>query len=482
MSRRITSSLKPVSCEMAETANERKHKMRARNSCGIVLLVLTFLCSCNSPFANNIGRKGDFITAFGGKTLEPKYRDVHVSYGLDPKNERYLVHVPESYTGDVLYGLVVFIDAEEVVTEVPDGWASILDAHRMLFVAPENGGNDQDNDRRMGLAVLGALEMMKHYRIDPSRVYVAGYSGGARIAGKLGFYQSDIFHGTIQNCGADFYRQVPTVHATSWLSRTGQPYGTFEATDQEIAQAKRVRFVLVTGTNDFRRGNILDIFNGGFAKEGFKAKLFDVPGMQHTTSSGEILSAALDFIESAALGPDAVQAPQANPSFIPATGQTFYLDLDTAEGAFSQWRHDDLSGLCALHASIRVLRLRNDPKWLPGFTIWLQDKEVDYRRKRLGLQFWTKDRKAPLGVRIIQFDGPKPVGVQSSSTTVSLDATVQVEMVWLPPQSVTIRIGQNETHSLNVSWRIERIAITGSTGQMKIDPLVLGCIGKPNRR
>jgi hypothetical protein len=100
----------------------------------------------------------------------------------------------------------------------------------------------------------------------------------------------------------------------------------------------------------------------------------------------------------------------------------------------------------------------------------------------LGLQFWTKDRKAPLGVRIIQFDGPKPVGVQSSSTTVSLDATVQVEMVWLPPQSVTIRIGQNETHSLNVSWRIERIAITASTGQMKIDPLVLGCIGQSKPR
>ncbi len=460
---------------MAATANERKHKMRAGNSCGIALLVLTFLCSCSSPFANNIGRKGDFITAFGGKTLEPKYRDVHISYGLDPKNERYLVHVPQSYTGDVLYGLVVFIDAEEVVTEVPDEWASILDARRMLFVAPENGGNDQDNDRRMGLAVLGALEMMKHYRIDPSRVYVAGYSGGARIAGKLGFYQSDIFHGTIQNCGADFYRQVPTVHATSWLSRTGQPYGTFEATDQEIAQAKRVRFVLVTGTNDFRRGNILDIFNGGFAKEGFKAKLFDVPGMQHTTSSGEILSAALDFIES-------VQTPQAKPSFIPATGQTFYLDLDTAEGAFSQWRHDDLGGLCALHASIRLFRLRNDPKWRPTFGIWLEDNEVSYERKRMGLQFWAKDRKAPLDIRIIQFDGPKPIDIQTLSTTVGLDANIPVEMVWLRPQSVTIRIGQNETHRLNVPWKIEHIAVTASTGQMNIEPLVLGCVNKPNHR
>ena len=34
-------------------------------------------------------------------------------------------------------------------------------------------------------------------------------------------------------------------------------------------------------------------------KKDFKAKLFDVPGMQHTTCSGEILSTALDFIESA---------------------------------------------------------------------------------------------------------------------------------------------------------------------------------------
>ena len=297
-SRRVTSSLKPVSCEMPVMANGPKHKMSARSPWGIALLLLTFLCSCGSRPATNIGRKGDFITVFGGTMLRPKYRDPHISYSLDPGSESYFVHVPESYAGDVPYGLVVFIDADEIVSEVPVGWASVLDARQMLFVAPENGGNDQDSDRRMGLAVLGALEMMKRYRIDPSRVYVAGYSGGARMAGMLGFYQADVFHGTIQNCGADFYKQVPTVYATSWLSTTGQPYGTFQATEGEIAQAKRVRFALVTGTNDFRRGNILDIFNGGFAKEGFKAKLFDVPGMQHTTCSGEILSTALDFIES----------------------------------------------------------------------------------------------------------------------------------------------------------------------------------------
>jgi hypothetical protein len=74
-------------------------------------------------------------------------------------------------------------------------------------------------------------------------------------------------------------------------------HGTFSVSTDELAQAKRVRFALITGTDDFRRGNVLDIFNGGFFREGFKAKLFDVPGMGPTICGGEILSASLDFIE-----------------------------------------------------------------------------------------------------------------------------------------------------------------------------------------
>jgi predicted esterase len=151
----------------------------------------------------------------------------------------------------------------------------------------------------LGLAVLGALEMMKHYRIDPNRVYSAGFSGGARMAGMLGFYQADLFHGTIQNCGADFYKPVPVQAATSSADTAGKPYGLFDATANEIAGARGVRFALITGSRDFRHGNILDIFNGGFAAEGFKAKLFDVPGMPHDTADSQTLSAALDFIEQA---------------------------------------------------------------------------------------------------------------------------------------------------------------------------------------
>lgn len=117
------------------------------------------------------------------------------------------------------------------------------------------------------------------------------------MAGMLGFFQSDLFRGTIQNCGADFYQHVPQVDATSQLDTAGQPYGFFSATPDEIRGSRRVRFAVITGAEDFRRGNILDVFNGGFAKAGFQAKLFDVPGMSHDVADPSTLFSALDFLE-----------------------------------------------------------------------------------------------------------------------------------------------------------------------------------------
>jgi predicted esterase len=246
--------------------------------------------------ADNKPLTGAFTTIFGGGNLTPKHQDQNISYALDPSKERFVVYVPDNYTGATPFGLVVFT-APADIAGIPFGWESVLKARNLMFIAAENSGNDRERARRMGLAVLGALEMMKHYQIDPSRVYASGFSGGARVAGFLGFFQSDLFRGTIQNSGADFYRPVAKVYATSPTDTAGQPYGIFHATAAEVEAAKRVRFVLVTGSNDFRRGNILDVYYGGFAKSGIESKLLDVPGLGHDICDGQTFSAALDFIE-----------------------------------------------------------------------------------------------------------------------------------------------------------------------------------------
>jgi len=240
---------------------------------------------------------GAFNVVFKGGGLAPKHRNPNISYALDPNREQFFVYVPTNYTGSTPFGLVVFTDPGDNVEGVPAGWIGVLESRKLLFVAAHNAGNREVYARRMGLAVLGALEMMRHYRIDPARVYASGFSGGARIAGRLGFFQSDVFHGTIQNSGADFYRPVAKVYATSSTDTAGLPYGIFHASAAEVEAARRVRFVLITGSNDFRRGNILDVYYGGFAKSAIQSKLFDVPGLGHDTCDGETFLAALDFIE-----------------------------------------------------------------------------------------------------------------------------------------------------------------------------------------
>jgi hypothetical protein len=245
-----------------------------------------------------MSRRGDFLTSFGIGRVQIA-EDANVDYDLDPSVERFYVHVPDDYTGRADYGLMVFMYPGDRITEEPPGWTPVLDRRRLLFVAPQKAGNGQATSRRLGLAVLAAEAMMHRYWIDPKRVYVSGWSGGARIAGLLGFVQPDVFHGTVQSCGADFYLHVPRLYATS--DANGNSYGFFEANQSEIDHARHsVRFTFITGDNDFRRGNVLDVFNGGFARFGFQARLFDIPGMGHVPADGDALSAALGYVDAAA--------------------------------------------------------------------------------------------------------------------------------------------------------------------------------------
>jgi hypothetical protein len=242
---------------------------------------------------------GGFSQSFDGPPPALPLRSAHIQYNFDPAHERFFVHIPANYDGKHDFGLIVFIPADNAFTELPRGWDKVLADRKLLFIAPQAAGNDQPVDRRYGLAVLAADEMLVHYRVDPARTFAAGFSGGARIANDLGFYQSDVFRGTIQNCGADFHRPVPQTHPLSPDTPTGD-YGLIPASPQEIDNAKQnVRFALITGSRDFRHGNILDLYDG-YTDEGFAAKLFDVPDMPHTYCDADTLARAVAFIDASA--------------------------------------------------------------------------------------------------------------------------------------------------------------------------------------
>jgi hypothetical protein len=179
----------------------------------------------------------------------------------------------------------------------------------------------------------------------------------------------------------------------------------------------------------------------------------------------------------AALAQDTHQSHPPAQSFAPATGQTFYLDLDTAESAYSQWRHDDLGSLSAMRATIRVLRVRKAAKWDPAFSLWLQKTEAGQMRNRVELQLVAPHGKPPLLIRVVQFEGGKSVATESSNKTIGLNENLTVEIAWGTPHTATIKIGDSETHKVSIPWLIDSVGVSVSTGEMEVNPLVLGGVG-----
>ena len=121
---------------------------------------------------------------------------------VTPANEKFVVHVPPRMpTGG--YGVLVFVPAGKL-TAIPKGWQSVLDSYGVIFVGAQNSGNNTyDMSRRMPLAVIGAVNIAKRYKIDPARVFVAGMSGGSRVAMRLALGYPDLFAGGLLNAGSD---------------------------------------------------------------------------------------------------------------------------------------------------------------------------------------------------------------------------------------------------------------------------------------
>ena len=150
---------------------------------------------------------------------------------FDLAAEKFLVYVPPVKPTQG-YGLMVFVPPWQKA-QLPKRWGPVLDQFGMIFVSAARSGNDEDIiSRREPLAVLAALNVMAQYPVDPSRVFVGGMSGGARMALRLALAYPDLFHGALLNSGSDV---IGTIYEPclpppcSGNSRPGHDYSMSQA-------------------------------------------------------------------------------------------------------------------------------------------------------------------------------------------------------------------------------------------------------------
>ena len=165
-----------------------------------------------------------------------------------------------------LLPLVLFISPGDN----PSGFsafAATCRMHGVLMASPRGAGNRCPFPRRVNIVLDVLDDLRRRYPVDPDRTYLAGFSGGGRVACTIGFALPEMLGGIVSFCAAGDLRPE------SWLRHR---------------VIDRLSVALVTGETDFNRGEV-ERFRGPQLKElGIRAKVWVEPGAGHAVPAGPI--------------------------------------------------------------------------------------------------------------------------------------------------------------------------------------------------
>ena len=185
--------------------------------------------------------------------------------GYVSTEQTYRLVVPAKVTTKLL-PLVLFISPGDN----PSGFsafASTCGRNGVLMASPRGAGNRCPFPRRVNIVLDVLDDLRRRYPIDPDRTYLAGFSGGGRVACTIGFALPEMFGGIVSFCAAGDLRPE------SWLRH--------RVTD-------RLSVALVTGETDFNRGEV-ERFRGPQLKElGVRTRVWVEPGAGHTVPAGPV--------------------------------------------------------------------------------------------------------------------------------------------------------------------------------------------------
>lgn len=208
-------------------------------------------------------------------------------FDYDISKETFEAFVPPSYTGAEPFGLIVWVSAGPSGA-APQQWLDVLEKHKLIWVGANNAGNNRSKWVRLGLAIDAAEHVQKEYKIDPSRVYVSGASGGGRCASMLAVGFPDVFTGGgYPIIGCNYFRRVEVGVGEDGRTRFYQrDYDRPSARLLQLATRQR-RYVLLTGDKDGNREQTQAYFNA-MKRDGFRYVTYiQVPGMGHQSPDGE---------------------------------------------------------------------------------------------------------------------------------------------------------------------------------------------------
>jgi len=155
-------------------------------------------------------------------------------------------------------------------------WIEVLERRNLIYVAADEFGNSKPTAQRLLAALMGLALVQRDFRIDAKRIYIAGMSGGGRVASQAITRFPHLFSGALYIVGVDFW------------------------TDREQALIPDIiskRYVFLTGSKDFNRRDTKRVYEKYRSAGAGTVLLMDLPGYGHENPNSAQLDQALQFLD-----------------------------------------------------------------------------------------------------------------------------------------------------------------------------------------
>jgi pimeloyl-ACP methyl ester carboxylesterase len=181
--------------------------------------------------------------------------------------QRYQLYAPPTYDKSKAWPLVLCISPGDG----PIGWGTwqkVCQRDGMFFCAPHKAGNSCPPGQRTRIVLDALDDVRRKYRVDPDQCYLAGFSGGGRMACAIAFALPEYFGGVIAVCGTN-------------------PLPTHTYLRHHIQDRLSVAFV--TGEKDFNRKENEEYMYPYFQELGIRSRLW-VPRVGHALPPTEVIA------------------------------------------------------------------------------------------------------------------------------------------------------------------------------------------------
>jgi hypothetical protein len=265
------------------------------------------------------------------------------------EDERLHVRLPRGYDPSSPAGLLIWVNAG-ADGRPPDLFVPALDELGIVCIGAADCGNLRYAPTRLQLVFDMLATASRRFHIDPRRVYIAGFSGGARLASQVVSCWPDYFSGAVPMGGLSCYENVPTGMGKMW------PAGFQRPGAERFRLLRSRRIAAMTGRNDF---NALEIQQAAeiFSRDGVPMRLFEDEQAGHELPGAAAFRDALAWVDepyrlirkqeqdaaAAALEQYQAKAGESPPG--PAQRRLLYKLIQSGPWTAPSWRACEMLGL-----------------------------------------------------------------------------------------------------------------------------------------